>query len=132
MIKFSLTQIVYSVDLSPKRNLNRWGTGRRKAFPVLRWMAGNVFGMAKKKGDETLLLYIRGQDLFACEAKYHKACLLKYSQKPEKSQSTHNGKCERQTELEEAHKTEPMSLSMLINTEIIENKILKLTDLLVT
>ena len=59
-----------------------WTTQRMSRFEYDGWKA--VLEMAEMKQDEKLLTRIRGHDLFACEANFHKSCRSKYMQKPDK------------------------------------------------
>ena len=46
-----------------------------------------IIETAEMLGDDKLLTRIRGHDLFACEAKYHKSCRTRYMQNPAKWRS---------------------------------------------
>ena len=91
----------------------------------------SVLEMAEKKTDDKLLTRIRGHDLFACEAKYHKNCRMQYMQKAEKWQSTNQEAKIYQINLEAAHKNSHLKLYVrLLQKDVFQNvKILKLSDL---
>lgn len=65
---------------------HNWTSQRMIQFEFDGWKS--VLEMAEKKQDEKLLTRIRGYDLFACEAKFHKNFRMKYMQDAEKWQST--------------------------------------------
>jgi len=53
--------------------------------------------------DENLFCRIRGKDLFATEAKYHKSCRVQYTQNLEKWRSANTENKAKQIQLVEAH-----------------------------
>ena len=63
-----------------------------------------VLDMAEKKQDEKLLTRIRGHDLFACEAKFHKNCRINYMQIPAKLRSSDEATRQQRHELEKVHR----------------------------
>ena len=90
----------------------------------------SVLEMAVEKQDGPLLTRIRGQDLFACEAKYHKTCRQKYMQKPEKWQSADEKARQDQLNLEESHRKAFEAVCHIVENDVLNNlKVLKLTDL---
>ena len=58
---------------------------------------------AERKKNKKLLNRIRGFDLFACEAKYHKSCRTQYLQQPEKWRNKSDELVMLQNKVEEAH-----------------------------
>lgn len=62
-----------------------WTTEGLSIFDRGGW--GKILEMAEEKQDEKLLRRIRGQDLFACEAKWHRSCRVAYMQDPAKWRS---------------------------------------------
>lgn len=59
---------------------------------------------AEERYDENLLRRIRGQVQFACEAKYHKSCWMKYLQRPEKRRNNNTEERKKQADMMEAHR----------------------------
>uniref|UniRef100_UPI00358EEDC6 uncharacterized protein n=1 Tax=Myxine glutinosa TaxID=7769 RepID=UPI00358EEDC6 len=91
----------------------------------------HVIDVAEVRNDETLLLRIRGHDLFACEAKFHRSCRNRYTQNPEKWRSDRLDEQERQREVEKAHQMAMAEVTKVVGKEIIaEKKIMKLSVLL--
>ena len=90
----------------------------------------SVVVMAESKHDENLLTRIRGVDLFACEAKFHKNCRMNYVQKSEKWRSTDDDACAEQISLMEAHRNAFKAVCLVVENEIlIRHKMMKLVDL---
>ena len=85
---------------------------------------------AEQRQDDTLLTRIRGQDLFACETKYHRSCLRSYLQNPDHWRSTNVDNIQSQLDLGKAHKQAYSSVGSYIDSEIIFAKnIVKLSTL---
>ena len=74
---------------------------RTSSFEFAKWQS--VLDAAEQRQDEKLLTRIRGQDLFACEAKFHRSCLRSYLQNPDHWRSTNVDNIKSQLELEKAH-----------------------------
>ena len=73
---------------------------------------------------------IRGFDLFACEAKYHKSCRTQYLQKPEKWRSKSDESAMLQNKLEEVHIKAFKHVCEILEDEVIDRKkVVKLSDL---
>lgn len=105
-----------------------WTTEGLSTFECDGWI--NILELAERKEDENLLRRIRGHDLFACEAKYHRSCRTKYIQRPEKWRSTDSEQCQRQAELEYAHRCAFQSVCQVVDNAIIQAKgMMRLTDL---
>ena len=86
--------------------------------------------MAEKKCDEQLLTRIRGHDLFACEAKFHKKCLVDYLQTPEKWRSKDDDARKTQESLVDAHIRAFDVVCSVITTRVLQlNEVLKLSEL---
>jgi hypothetical protein len=89
----------------------------------------NIIKLAEERGDEQLLTRIRGEDLFAREAKYHISCRMKYTV-PTKWQSDNVTAKQHQKELEEIHNMCFSQLCQVIDSKIIHGKeVMKMTDL---
>ena len=85
---------------------------------------------AERKKDEKLLNRIRGFDLFACEAKYHKSCRTQYLLKFEKWRSRSDKLAMLQNKLEEAHIKACKHVCEILEDEAIDRKkVVKLSDL---
>lgn len=105
-----------------------WTTEGLKEFECDGWRT--VLNVAEQKFDENLLRRIRGKDLFATEAKYHKSCRVQYTQNLEKWRSASTENKAKQIQLVEAHSEAFGAVSRVIDKEIIgSNKMMKLTDL---
>ena len=65
---------------------------------------------------------IRGFDLFACEAKYHKSCRMQYPQKPEKWRSKTDESAILQNKLEDAHIKAFKRVCEILEDEVIDRK----------
>lgn len=90
----------------------------------------SVMDQAEKKQDEKLLTRIRGHDLFACEAKFHRQCRIQYMQDPEKWRSKDCDAKQKQNSLEDAHSQAFLDVCNIIETEVLQDKhILQLSDL---
>ena len=89
-----------------------------------------VLDVAERKKDEKLLRRIRGQDLFACEAKYHRSCRSAYIQDPSKWRSLNEVEKESQEAMEKAHNIAFNTVCKVVDEEVLEQKyIKKLSDL---
>ena len=107
-----------------------WTTESTSMFDFGGWQ--NVVDVAERVGDEDLLLRIRGVDLFAAEARYHKSCRKKYvaNQEPDKWRSSKYDKVAKQRTMEEAHKKAFASICTFVDDEILGRcKVLRLSDL---
>ena len=88
-----------------------------------------IIKLAEERGDENLAIRIRGKDLFACEAKYHKSCRMKYCYR-EKWRSQDELEKEQSRDIEECHSNCFTKLCKVIDQKIIHrNEIMKMTDL---
>lgn len=105
-----------------------WSTQGMTTFESDAWKA--VVTMAEAKQDEKLLTRIRGYDLFACEAKYHRKCHIDYMQKPEKWLSESSEAIEENAEMQAAHSQAFNCVCGQVEKDILRgNKILKLSNL---
>ena len=105
-----------------------WTTEGMSTFEMDGWKT--VSELAEKKQDEKLLTRIRGQDLFACEAKYHQSCRTKYLQDPTKWRSVNEKDRYRQEDMEKAHIKAFNDVCKVIDKEVLQDKtIVKLADL---
>ena len=85
---------------------------------------------AEEKADETLLTRIRGHDLFAREARFHKSCRAKYVSDPKHLRSTDDENRAQQQKLELAHRETYLKVCQKIDRDIIcDKKIVKLSEL---
>lgn len=90
----------------------------------------SVVEMAEKKQDGGLLTRIRGHDLFACEAKFHRNSRMRYMQCSEKWRSTDLEVQQKQKGLEKSHLEAFDVICQLIERDVLDyHKILKLSDL---
>ena len=80
-----------------------------------------VLQVAEHRNDEHLLRRIRGHDLFACEAKFHQSCRIKYVQDPTKWQSSNNKAKSKQPLTEHIHTMAFKKVCEKVNSEILEN-----------
>ncbi|MFV0264334.1 MAG: hypothetical protein ACK5JN_18195 [Kluyvera sp.] len=84
---------------------------------------------AEERKDEDLARQIRGKDLFGCEAKYHKACRMKYCDRG-KWRSPDPLRKEQAQYIDETHSNCFNKLCKVIDKNIVLNKeIVKMTDL---
>ena len=105
-----------------------WTTEDTTIFERDGWIS--VLQTAEEKADEELLRRIRGHDLFACEAHYHRSCRRDYMRRPENWRTSNQEEKIRQQELEQAHAQAFSVVSQVIIKQIIiEKKVLKLTHL---
>ena len=108
-----------------------WTTEGMSSFISDGWQT--ILEIAEKTNDEKLLTRIRCQDLFACEAKFHKSCRTKYLQKPDKWRSTNVQNKDKQVQLTEAHNHAFHDVCEVIDTDVLrDKKMVKLTDLVKT
>jgi len=86
---------------------------------------------AELRNDEKLLTRIRGKDLFACEAKYHRSCRKSYhTQDPKSWRSDSDEQRKTQRALEDAHSFAFGKVCELIDKELLINKrMIQLRDL---
>lgn len=77
---------------------------------------------AEEKADETLLTRIRGHDLFAREARFHKSCRAKYVSDPKHLRSTDDENRAQQQKLELAHRETYLRVCQKIDRDIICDK----------
>ena len=78
-----------------------WTTEGMSMFEMGGWKT--VLQVVEHRNDERLLRRIRGHDLFACEAKFHQSCRIKYVQDPTKWQSSNNKAKSKQPLTEHIH-----------------------------
>ena len=107
------------------------GSWTTEALPSFEYGGGvTILREAERKSDEKLLKRIRGFDLFACEAKYHKSCRTQYVQKPEKWRSKSDESKMLQNKLEETHDKAFSHVCEILENEVIKRKkVIKLNDL---
>ena len=107
------------------------GSWTTKALSSFEYGGGvTIMREAERKKGEKLLNRIRGFDLFACEAKYHKSCRTQYLQKPEKWRSKSDELAVLQNKLEEVHIKAFKHVCEILEDEVIDrNKIVKLSNL---
>lgn len=85
--------------------------------------------MAEEKNDEKLLTRIRW-NLFACEAQFHRKCLIDYMQSSDKWRSEDKDACEMQGSLVEAHKNAFSDVCAIVEAGIlIDGKVMKMSTL---
>ena len=105
-----------------------WTTQGLTGFTSDAWQS--IPEIAKEKNDEKLLVRIRDCDLFACEAKFHRKCLIDYMQVPEKWRSGDQNACATQSSLVEAHQRAFDVLCITVENDILQqNKVVKLSSL---
>lgn len=105
-----------------------WTTEGLVKFASDAWQ--NVVGKAEEKNDTTLLTRIRGCDLFACEAQFHRSCLYAYMKDASYWRSENAEDRQHQIELEESHAHAFNKTCEFIDREIIAaQKVMKLTEL---
>ena len=104
-----------------KKKINKgvWTSGKTGFFDTDGWLS--VVGAAEEKRDEKLLQRIRGQDLFACEARFHPRCCDKYMSNSwrkrwQKGDDTAK-KC--QNKIEESHKAVFAQVCQVVDNEIL-------------
>jgi len=86
--------------------------------------------LAEMKKDDGLLIRIRGVDLFASEAQYHRSCHRQYIADPQWWRSRNEPERLQQMQLEEAHSEAFSAVCRVIDTNIIHhNEVMKLSDL---
>lgn len=116
------------------------GYGRKKVLVKGSWTTENlshfshgggetILVIAEERGDEELAKRIRGYDLFACEARYHKHCRMRYCDRS-KWQSTDEEAKQKVKDLEGVHELCFLKVCEVIDQRIIIGKeIMKMTDL---
>ena len=106
-----------------------WTTESTSMIEFGGWQS--VADTAEKVGDDELLLRIRGVDLFAAEARYHKSCRRRYVASSKLCDSRINEEeKDRQKNMEEAHREAFAGVCRLVDEEILsKSRILKLSDL---
>ena len=95
-----------------------WTTEKLICFEPNNWQ--KVVDMAEMKGDETILLRIRGYDLHACGSKYHPSCKRKHMVNPIHWRSSDRIVIENQKEMELAHEQAFQDVSLLVKDQIID------------
>lgn len=104
-----------------------WTTEGMSVFDRDGWQT--ILQTAEGKNDEELLRRIRGHDLFACEAKYHQSCRIKYVQDPRKWQSVNEAAKTKQQMTEQAHSIAFSKVRERIDTEVLrDERMVKLSD----
>ena len=106
-----------------------WTTEGLSGFEFGGWQ--DIEREAELRGDEGLLTRIRGKDLFACEAKYHRSCRKSFHiQDPKSWRSANDEQRHTQKALEEAHRFAFSKVCEVIEKEVLINKqMMKLSDL---
>ncbi len=104
-----------------------WTTEPLKQFE---FGGGNVVVKAEQRNDEILLTRIRGVDLFAAEAHYHRNCYAVYMKDENTWRSDNIEQKQLQTDMEQAHIHAFSTVCESIDREIIHcQKVMKLSDL---
>ncbi len=89
-----------------------------------------ILHVAEQKKDFDLLRRIKGYDLFACEARYHRSCRRNYIRDPSSWQSSDAVATSHQAEMEAAHQNAFFAVCAVIDDNIIQqNAVMKLDDL---
>ena len=105
-----------------------WNTQGLSRFGCDGWES--VQEAAESKKDEKLLTRIRGHDLYACEAQFHRKCLIDYLQSPEKWRSEDAKACQMQESLVQAHQRAFQNVCNSVEINVLEkNKLVKLSEL---
>ena len=129
-IIFSPDCIFCNSDKRKKIKVNGcWTTEGLCQFEYGAWT--NVEQEADLRNDDRLLTRIRGKDLFACEAMYHRSCRKLYHvQDPKSWRSDNDGQRNRQLALEVAHRFAFNKVCEFVEQEVlISKRMLKLCDL---
>jgi hypothetical protein len=97
-----------------------WTTESTALFELEGWHI--VLETAEMKQDEKLWRRIRGFDLFACEARYHPICHMRYVSIATKQlcSSDEEAKCD-QSELENSHRAAFAKVCEVTDREVIQN-----------
>jgi len=118
----------HSMERKKVKVKGTWTTEGLSQFEFDGWRT--VLKAAEDKLDEKLLIRIRGHDLFATEAKYHKSCRVQYTQNADKWRSTSIEDKEQQIKLAEAHSEAFGAVCQVIDRDIIISKnMMKLSEL---
>ena len=105
-----------------------WTTEDTYKFEQYGWKT--IIKVAEKRNDEKRLTRIRGYDLFANEAQYHRHCCAKFLQTPDYWLSENEAEKIKQKELEQAHRHAFGKVCDMIGEEIVNgHSIMKVNDL---
>lgn len=105
-----------------------WTTEGLAFFEKEGWKT--ILDRAVNYNDDKLLTRIRGYDLFACKAKYHKSCRTNYLQNPRKWRSLNEDEKVEQRRLENSHAIAFSAICKVIDYDVLMKKnIVTLTDL---
>lgn len=129
VITFCLNQTIFCQQFGRKKVIrgNAWTTEGLSSFE--HGGGPMIVKLAEERKEEDLARRIRGKDLFACEAKYHKACRVKYCDRG-KWRSPDPLKKEQAQNMDETHSNCFNKLCKAIDKNILLNKeIMKMTDL---
>ena len=96
-----------------------WTTEGLCIFEKEGWKS--VLETAERRSDEALLRRIRGHDLFAVEAKYHRSCRCAYLQDSAKWRSNDDDQKQKQLNMEEAHHAAFSIVSKAIEDSVIRD-----------
>lgn len=97
-----------------------WTTEGMSVFDRDGWQT--ILQTAEGKKDEKMLRRIRGHDLFACEAKYHQSCRVKYVQDPRKWQSLDETAKTKQQVTEQVHSLAFSKVCESIDREVLQDE----------
>ena len=105
-----------------------WKKDKLESFKHGGWEG--IIEQAETKCDEKLATRIRGYDLVACRAKFHKLCRKAYMVKVGAGRSSNEETVEEQNELEFSHEYAFKCVHSVIKEEILnQQRIMKLMDL---
>ena len=105
-----------------------WTTEEMHDFRINEWEC--ILQKAEEKFDEKLLRRIRGYDLYAAGAKYHRTCKFAYLYDEKRWRSSNLDEVSMQRNLEETHGKAFSCVLNIIDEKVIGKiKVIKLTDL---
>ena len=113
---------IFCNQISPKKvkKQNAWTTEKLCFFEIDGWYS--VCDLAEKEKDEELLRRIRGVDLYAAKAKFHRSCRCSYLQDPKKWRSHNDQQRRTQIALEGAHKTAFTHICSILDDKVLQRQ----------
>lgn len=106
-----------------RRKIKSGGTWTTEGMSVFDRDGGKfIQDLAEKRNDQKLLTRIRGVDMYACGAKYHRSCHAKYCQDPIKWRSPDKEKKEKQESMVEAHANAFASVCKIVDDVVLKQR----------
>ena len=117
---FSSRTAYFATKLVPRKSKSQV-FGQRKTTCKFEFGGGDhILDIAERREDFDLLRRIKGFDLFACEAQYHRSCAKSYTRDPSVWQSTSDRAVSRQAAMEAAHAKAFSHVCGIVDVDVLQ------------